>query len=493
MARPLRLRLPTRGGANTEVEGFRLLQEIGAGGFSIVHLAEEIGARRRVAVKVARLKDAQTRGRFEAEGRIGERLAAVRGVVGVLAQTRSRDGRPVLVMPYYDLGSADALLRDGARPGLAEVAEMIGQAAQGLEAMHAQQLLHRDVSPRNLLRSTELGAALGDLGCARVINSTEQPPWTEAFTPGFAAPEARRDTAQTIASDVYGLAATTWALLTGAPPYGPPPDRDSEALARYELRRITAAPPPEGLLGLGVPEATARVLSRALDPDPSRRPARVRDISEALQLPPTAVPASGPSLVSAEPGGPSAAVGPLQPPAVAPLPVESTELSAATGTVGRRGRTGARAPGRRAMWAFAVVLCCLCFLVAYGVVKVMGGAADAPPPSAGQVPSAAASGPPASAPPPAAAAPQDLQIATDRGDELVLRWTPVRVPNALSVLYRATAGGSWEQVDADTAGGRAVVAVDRPAARQCFRLVVVVGAGAGVSSNQACTSPAARG
>jgi hypothetical protein len=486
MGRPFWLRRAVRGGAVAEVEGFRLLEVIGSGAFSVVHLAEEVGAQRRVALKVARSKDAVTRRRFEAEGRIGERLVAVRGVVGTLRQTRSRDGRPVLVMPYYDLGSADTLLRDGIRPGLDELAEMIGQAAQGLEAMHAQHLLHRDVSPRNLLRSTELGAALGDLGCARLINSTEQPPWTEAFTPGFAAPEARQDTAQTIASDVYGLAATTWALLTGAPPYGPPPDPDAESLGSYEWRRMTAAPPPAGLLAVGVPEEAARVLSRALHPDPSRRPARVWDISEALRLASSSAPATAHAGMTPKSRGPNPAVGPLQPPVAARRPVEPTELSPAARTAdGRRRRTGRWMPGRRWMRLFAVALC---FLVAYGVVEALTGSDDPAKPDSAPSPSAAASGAPV-----AGIAPQDLEIAADRGGELVLRWTPVRSPGAVSVIYRSAAGGGWEAVDAATAGGRAVVAAEDPAVRQCFKVVVVVGANPSVSSNETCTSPAPPG
>jgi len=278
-----RLRLPWQSDDNTVV-GYRLLQEIGAGGFSTVHVAEDLGVRRRVALKIARSRDRGTQERFATEAAIGERLAAARGIVGTLQHTRTKDGRPVLVMPYYDLGNAAALLPDGHRLSLTAVVDLIQDVAQGLDTMHRQHYLHRDITPRNILRSSELGSALGDLGCARPFNSTWQPPWTEALTPAYAAPEAlAADGVQTIASDVYGLAATTWALFTGLPPDGQ-----------------TA----------GVPEAAAQILIQALDPDPARRPGRVLDLSEALA---TAIPTPAPAATSI-----SGVPGPIQPSSVRP-------------------------------------------------------------------------------------------------------------------------------------------------------------------------------
>jgi len=51
--------------------------------------------------------------------------------------------------------------------------------------MHGMHFLHRDVPPRNILRSSEFGTGLCDLGCARAVNSVEQSARTEALTPGY--------------------------------------------------------------------------------------------------------------------------------------------------------------------------------------------------------------------------------------------------------------------------------------------------------------------
>ncbi len=103
-------RLTRRAAGGTDVVGYRVLHQVGAGGFSTVYAAEEIGRERQTALKIARDRSRQTRDRFDFEAEIGQRLVAARGVVGVLEQTRTTDGVPVLVMPFYDRGTAAELL-----------------------------------------------------------------------------------------------------------------------------------------------------------------------------------------------------------------------------------------------------------------------------------------------------------------------------------------------------------------------------------------------
>jgi len=495
------MRLRTAGPAVTGVAGYRLLEELGSGGFSTVYAAEDLAGGRRVALKVARDRDRETRERFAAEAAIGERLASSRGVVGTLLRTETTDGRPALVMPYYDLGSAAELLAEERRLPLPAVAELVGQVAQGLDAMHRQHYLHRDVSPRNILRSSELGAAVGDLGCARAINSTVQAPQTEALTPGYSAPEADTGAAvQTISSDVYALAATAWALLSGEPPHGAPPAPTELGLrARYELRRTSQPPPADRLRATGVPDEVTELLVNALAPDPARRPARVLDLSDALTA--AAAPAAARTLETGasrvETTGVSSdetagLVGPVRPPPA------SLRVTLAAGTervggsrasgddVGRGSAVGA--PGRRRGLAVAAVLAC--FVVGFVVVRMLAGPPEKAPEVQGfTTPRGPASGP--STPSGGRAeAPHDLKIIRDAGTRVTLSWTSPRDRDALSVLYRSTAGGPWkpESLTLRPGQGRAVMPVASSTARYCFRLVVVVRSEAGVNSNRTCTA-----
>jgi hypothetical protein len=480
------------GGDGADVSGYRLLGEIGSGGFSTVHLAEDLTASRRVALKVARSRDADVRERFAVEARMGALLASARGIVAALGVTRTRDGRPVLVLPHYDLGSAGGLLADGDRLLLPAVVALVRQVAQGLDAMHGMHFLHRDVSPRNILRSSELGTGLCDLGCARAVNSVEQSPRTEALTPGYSAPEATLDReVQTVASDVYGLAATTWALLAGEPPYGPPPDsRALDLVARYELRRCQRRPPVDRLLAEGIPQPVVDVLVPALDPDPSQRPALVRTFGDALAAAvATGFGQSGPAapLWPDRPAlltGPAASVtpvGPLRPPAAGVAAAGATEVAGSGAATGRAAAGRQPGPGRRRHWRRWVpaVVVLTCFLAAYGIVSLVSGSGKGAP-----VPSSTPRST-ATAPPTAAAAPRDLRIAGDRGGQVTLAWTPP--VNAVTVLYQSADGAGWKPVGPQR-DGRAVVTLESPASRYCFRLQVVVGGGSGSApGNEVCT------
>ena len=73
-----------RGGGGADVSGYRVLGEIGSGGFSTVYVAEDLAAGRRVALKVARSREAEVRERFAVEARVGALLASARGVVAAL-------------------------------------------------------------------------------------------------------------------------------------------------------------------------------------------------------------------------------------------------------------------------------------------------------------------------------------------------------------------------------------------------------------------------
>jgi eukaryotic-like serine/threonine-protein kinase len=487
------LRLTGPGRYSDAVPGYRLLQQVGVGGFSTVHVAEDLAAGRRVALKLARNRDRGTQERFATEAEIGQRLASARGIVGTLAQTRTRDGRPVLVMPFYDLGNAATLLPDGHRLALPQVVDLVQEVAQGLDAMHRQHYVHRDISPRNVLRSTELGSALGDLGCSRPFNSTRQPPWTEALTPGYAAPEALTPTAvQTIASDVYGLAATTWALFTGLPPYGRPPDPAAlELVARYELRRNSQPPPLDALQFAGVPEAAARLLAQALNPDPARRPGRVLDLSDALA---TAIsPAAAPPAPTARSG--AGMPGPIQPSSGRrPGTGDPTEVA------GEAARPApAERPRRRRRPLLVLITVLACFVLGFTVVRAVSGPEPAADPKAS--PTGSPTGGPAGSPAPGSTAqpgddvaPRDLRIAQQSRSQVTLRWTPPANPDALVVLYRSQAAGTWKPVNVDllATSGQAEVPVRWSGGRYCFRLVVVVRASRGFTSNSACLRAAGR-
>jgi predicted Ser/Thr protein kinase len=195
----------------TEIGAYVIEAPISTGGMGSVHRAHRLADGLEVAIKQP-LDDADAV-RFRIEARLLERLVHPR-VVSVIDHFADAQGA-YLVMELVQGSSLDAVLaRSGPLP-VAEAVEHIRQACEALAYVHDQQVVHRDVKPSNLILADD-GIVLVDFGIAREQTTANA---TRALgTPRYAAPEVLSGTEATSRSDVYGLAATLWALIAGAPP-----------------------------------------------------------------------------------------------------------------------------------------------------------------------------------------------------------------------------------------------------------------------------------
>lgn len=237
---------------------YELGQPIGAGAMGTVHRARDHETDSDVAVK--RVADPRHARRLEIEARVLARLRHPR-VVRYLDHVV--DDRGVhLVMALVEGDDLAAVIRRDGAPGLGLDAslELIAQAGEALHYIHGEHTVHCDVKPENLLLAGD-GLVLVDFGIAREeLDGTG----TAAIgSPGFMAPESLtgRTSPRT---DVYGLAATLWAMLHGRAP------RVGE-----KARTPGATLPPE----------IAEALDDALDPDPARRTADVATFLRQLGRP----------------------------------------------------------------------------------------------------------------------------------------------------------------------------------------------------------------
>jgi serine/threonine protein kinase len=226
---------------------YRLQDKIGAGAFATVWRGYDDDLDVDVAVKV--LADnwasrADVRERFLSEARLMRRIASER-VVRVFDLGRLADGRPYFVMDYVGGGT----LADVLRHGPLEPAEAVwwgADLARAVAALHNEGVVHRDVTPANLLLRPNQGLesgggthriVLADLGLAK--RAAEASGLTQAVgTPPYMAPEqGRGDAGFDERADVYAVGAVTYALLTGHPPY------DATSISQV-LNRDPDLPPP---------------------------------------------------------------------------------------------------------------------------------------------------------------------------------------------------------------------------------------------------------
>lgn len=224
---------------------YRLLEPIGAGGMGSVHHARDLVTGRSVALKLPRAPAARQPWSSRAcLLREGEALARVRHphVVGFIDVGVDRDVAFLAMQRLHAAPLAGRTLRPGAA---LRIGRQIGEA---LAAVHDAGLVHRDVTPRNLLVAPDGHATLIDFGLARAVDATDdvfaalaltgsEPAGTRAYM----APEQRDGLGVTAAADQYALSAT---LLRGLD-VGAAASREDGALAALlaVLRRALAEEP----------------------------------------------------------------------------------------------------------------------------------------------------------------------------------------------------------------------------------------------------------
>lgn len=242
-----------------------LRQPVGAGGMSVVWRAWDSTLERTVAVKVLDGPvgtDGGQRDRIRREARAAARIEHP-NAIGVYdyGETVTPHGRiaAYVVMQLLDGVSLAGRLAEGPLPSVDAVA-VAATVADVLHAAHRRGVVHRDVTPENVMLTTD-GVKLLDFGIAADVGQRD----TLTFgTPPYVAPERLVGAPASGSTDVYALGVLLFEMLTGAPPV--------QAGTWDELERAVAADHRPTLNVPGLPPAVASVCLRCLATDPTERP-----------------------------------------------------------------------------------------------------------------------------------------------------------------------------------------------------------------------------
>lgn len=235
--RPPALRFEAEEPVPPRIGPYRVLRRLGAGGSSVVYLAEEEGDgfRRQVAVKLlAGVPGAALGRRFAAETAI---LAGLEhpGIARFHTAGRAADGTAYLVLEYVEGTDLLTHCRERRAP-LGERLRLFLAVLDAVEAAHRSLVVHRDLKPGNILVSAQGRPKLLDFGIAALLDPSdglargETATLLRTFTPAYASPEQLRGERVTTASDVYSLGVVLYELLAGARPH--PEAGLEEAVAR---------------------------------------------------------------------------------------------------------------------------------------------------------------------------------------------------------------------------------------------------------------------
>jgi hypothetical protein len=245
------------------LHGLAELQSLRSDSSAEIYLARRVDTDQRVAVKVGRLSGEDPVGHEQFTNECAA-LTMLRGEPHVVAYVDSgvlQSGRPFVVIEYWERTLAAELTKEGGRLPLRRAIEVGVHLATGLRAVHAHGLVHGDMSPDNVLVDKQDGVILADFG----MSTTTRPDQKSAlgFTPPYAAPECVDTGVINATTDVYGLGATLYLLITGRPPAG---RKDHRAL----VRAVKAG--PERAAGGPAINRMIDTITSMLDADPAARP-----------------------------------------------------------------------------------------------------------------------------------------------------------------------------------------------------------------------------
>jgi serine/threonine protein kinase len=264
-----------------EIAGYVLERRLGEGATGLVYRAS--GG---FAVKILRPERADEqvpRARFLREARVAGGIAS-RHVVPILEVGEVEEGA-YLVMPLY-AESLAARLRSSGPLGVDEATDLAAQLGRGLDALHAAEIIHRDVKPSNVLLDEDGVAALADFGLARAADSTRLTYEGQVLgSLHYLAPELIEGAEATQASDIYALGCLLYEALVGEPPFA------GRRPAELGFAHLTEAPPDPRERRPELSSEVAAALLNPLEKEPSGRPTSATALARILHLARTASPA----------------------------------------------------------------------------------------------------------------------------------------------------------------------------------------------------------
>jgi serine/threonine-protein kinase len=269
-------------------ERYRIESRLGEGGMGQVYLGEHVRMRRKSAIKIMRsalMNEPEALQRFTREAENASQLSHP-NIAAIFDFGDTGDGMVYLAMEYVDGGSLDDLLHaEALHPDVA--ADIIGQAADGLQAAHDKNMLHRDIKPDNIMLSRRHDGTylvkLVDFGIARTYGVSDQKVTRTGFavgTPQYMSPEQLAGEGLDPRSDQYALALVAYLALTGKPAFS------GESTKESLIQRLTSRPQAlrDAREDVEWPETLQDVFNRALSPEPADRYDTVIAFAEELMM-----------------------------------------------------------------------------------------------------------------------------------------------------------------------------------------------------------------
>ncbi len=265
---------------NEQLQGFRIVREVGRGGMGIVYEAIDEALQRRVALKLLKPIQSDDGTAQERLLREAQAIAAIQhenilSIYGVQFVAN----KPVLIEQFVDGESLQKRIgRDGALP-IEDCLSISLQIAKGLVAAHASQMVHRDLKPDNILiDGLSQVIKIADFGLAKRGESSRlTSDQFVAGTPSFMSPEQTEGKPVDSRSDLFSLGVMMYVMVTGVVPFDHP-----DPFVVFEMLRRKQVEPATNLRA-ETPPWLSRLIAQLLSKDPKDRISSAQEVVQYLE------------------------------------------------------------------------------------------------------------------------------------------------------------------------------------------------------------------
>ncbi|MCB0163806.1 MAG: protein kinase [Anaerolineae bacterium] len=278
-----------------KVGRYEILEELGQGGFAVVHRGRDTILDRPVALKELKpilLGDAEWVQRFHREAKTIARLDHPRIVP--IYDIYELEQRLFIIMRLVEGPSLEELIAAKQQLAWSEAFEIFSGVAEGLAYAHSQNILHRDLKPANILLDPKQGAMLSDFGLAKLTSESSMSlsaSGTIVGTPHYIAPEIWEGKKNTVQADIYALGCVLYEALTGEKIFkGDTPP--AVMMAHFTPLSLPQTWPD------AVPAGITEVLAKALARNPDDRYRSATELAAALAALPANPSAGQPAAVT---------------------------------------------------------------------------------------------------------------------------------------------------------------------------------------------------
>src|SRR5436190_7102888 len=264
-----------------ELGDYELLEEIGRGAQGVVFRARQKSLNRIVALKVISLGQWASKAHLKRFRREAEAAASLdHPSIVPIYEVGERDGSCYFSMKFVEGGQLDEVVRRTPM-SIRQAVELIAKVARTVHYAHERGILHRDIKPGNILLDAKGEPHLTDFGLARLVEteSTMTRTLDVLGTPSYMAPEQAMGNNAAVSSvtDIYGLGAVLYQLLTGQPPFA--------GGATYETIKLLLDTEPKQprLLNPKIDRDLSTICLKCLEKDPKRRYSSALALAEDLE------------------------------------------------------------------------------------------------------------------------------------------------------------------------------------------------------------------